>query len=282
MNNFGFSAFSDFKDLEKNCENCEIVIYNAGFYLAKKSSSVVKCHERNYLMIYQHIGSSTVTLKETVYHLTAGSVFIYPPHSFLDIEYGNDAVNERYYIFFNGTIIDSLLNDLSINKPHLKIGLCNEFIDATNFLITELRKPHYGNKTLKAITLLNLFAVISKTYTKHDDIISSSYDVIAPALIFMHDNIKSKILSPDEYANICLVSRTTFAKHFKIHTQQTPTQYFTNLKISNIKLILIETNKTVSEVSYEFGFDDPLYFSRIFKSYTGFSPLTFRKLFKKQ
>lgn len=46
--------------------------------------------------------------------------------------------------------------------------------------------------------------------------------------------------------------------------------------IEEAKNILKNSNSTVSEIAYTLGFDYPQYFSRIFKSKTGMSPLEFR------
>lgn len=48
--------------------------------------------------------------------------------------------------------------------------------------------------------------------------------------------------------------------------------------IEEAKNILMNTNHTVSEIAYTLGFEYPQYFSRIFKSKTGMSPLEFRHL----
>lgn len=280
MDNYGFSAFSLFNNLEKNNKNEDVIIFNAGFYQARFSAFSCQRPERNYLMIYQHIGNSLAVFNGEKYYLSPGNIFIYPPKSNIDIKYFDDNINERYYIFFNGKKISEILSNLSINHVFLKVGLCQEFINATNSLISELRKPNYGNKTIKDITLLNLFLAISNLHEKNKEVTNLKDSVIAPALSYMHNHLGGKALSLNEYAKMCSISKSTFTKYFKISTNQTPTYYFTNLKISAIKQQLIETNKNISELSYEFGFDDPLYLSRIFKSYTGSSPANFRKLFK--
>lgn len=102
MDNYGFSAFSLFKNLEKNNKNEDVIIFNAGFYQARFSAFSCQRPERNYLMIYQHIGNSLAVFNGEKYYLSPGNIFIYPPKSNIDIKYFDDNINERYYIFFNG------------------------------------------------------------------------------------------------------------------------------------------------------------------------------------
>lgn len=42
------------------------------------------------------------------------------------------------------------------------------------------------------------------------------------------------------------------------------------------KRLLLFTDKQAQEIAFELGYDDPAYFSRLFKKYIGVSPLDFR------
>jgi len=48
--------------------------------------------------------------------------------------------------------------------------------------------------------------------------------------------------------------------------------------IEEAKSKLISTNKSVSEIAYELGFDYPQYFNKLFKQKTGKTPITFRNM----
>ncbi|MBK5203579.1 MAG: AraC family transcriptional regulator, partial [Prolixibacteraceae bacterium] len=43
------------------------------------------------------------------------------------------------------------------------------------------------------------------------------------------------------------------------------------------KELLLSTNKSVKEISFELGFQSIYYFSRLFKNKTGISPSAFRR-----
>jgi AraC-like DNA-binding protein len=47
--------------------------------------------------------------------------------------------------------------------------------------------------------------------------------------------------------------------------------------INRSKDILINTNKSISEIAYELGFEYPQYFSRLFKKKTGETPREYRE-----
>ncbi len=62
---------------------------------------------------------------------------------------------------------------------------------------------------------------------------------------------------------------------FRIHTGKTIITYHTEKKIEAAKEYLCR-GKTVRETSALLGFDTPQYFSRVFKTYTGMSPHSYR------
>ena len=76
-------------------------------------------------------------------------------------------------------------------------------------------------------------------------------------------------LSIKEYAAAHNLSEGWFIQNFKQYTNSTPAQYLLSLRIHNAKVLLESTNYNVTEI--------PLYFSRIFKKQTGFSPSEYRK-----
>ena len=57
-----------------------------------------------------------------------------------------------------------------------------------------------------------------------------------------------------------------------IHIQQS--------SILEAKRQLYFTNKSVKEIAYEVGYDEPVYFGKLFKKITNFTPLAFRQQFR--
>jgi AraC-like DNA-binding protein len=57
----------------------------------------------------------------------------------------------------------------------------------------------------------------------------------------------------------------------------TPAQYIMSIRLSNAQSLLESTAYNVTEISKIVGYDNPLYFSRIFKKEKGISPLQYRK-----
>ena len=64
---------------------------------------------------------------------------------------------------------------------------------------------------------------------------------------------------------------------FKKRIGMTIQQYHTNLRIHEAEKQLRTTQYSISEISGNLGFQDPLYFSNVFKKATGVSPRDYRK-----
>lgn len=60
--------------------------------------------------------------------------------------------------------------------------------------------------------------------------------------------------------------------------QQQPKEVITDYFINESKGLLSDIEKSINEIGYSIGFEDPSYFSRIFKKKTGYTPNEFRKM----
>ena len=65
---------------------------------------------------------------------------------------------------------------------------------------------------------------------------------------------------------------------FKKYTGETPLQFLIKLRLDTAKNLLKSTTCTVNEISEMIGYDNPLYFSRLFSKHVGISPQKYRSL----
>ncbi|HMP81577.1 MAG TPA: AraC family transcriptional regulator [Verrucomicrobiota bacterium] len=73
------------------------------------------------------------------------------------------------------------------------------------------------------------------------------------------------------------VSASHYFALFKRCTGCAPIDYFTRMRIQRACELIETTELSVKAVATELGYDDPFYFSRVFKSVTGIAPSDFRK-----
>lgn len=83
-------------------------------------------------------------------------------------------------------------------------------------------------------------------------------------------------LSLEEAAESVHLNPFYFSKVFKQHVGETFTDYLTGLRIDRAKQLIEEENLSLKEVSYQVGYKDPNYFSRVFKKVTGVAPSEYR------
>jgi AraC-like DNA-binding protein len=83
-------------------------------------------------------------------------------------------------------------------------------------------------------------------------------------------------LSLTEMAAAANCSVSYFSSQFRKETGFSPVEYFTRLKIQGTeKMLWNNPQASISEVARAFGFEDPLYFSRVFRKIKGCSPKQF-------
>lgn len=81
----------------------------------------------------------------------------------------------------------------------------------------------------------------------------------------------------DMFTQTTKMGRTTFYKKLKGITGYSPNVYLRVIRIKKAAELLLTTELNISEISYEVGINDPLYFSKCFKTQFGKTPSEFRK-----
>lgn len=86
----------------------------------------------------------------------------------------------------------------------------------------------------------------------------------------------SKEKSVSFYADKLLVSVNYLNRCVSSVFKKTSKQLILEVAIIHSQLLLLETNKSIASIAYELEFDDPSYFTRLFKKIVGMSPSEYR------
>ena len=177
------------------------------------------------------------------------------------------------YIGFNGAIADQILNNTSLCsfKAVIHIGNRGEFIDTYYKIFEYIKHEKPGYQQVCAGMIMKLFGYMVSAEKQKSFSEKRIEQIIQKACFLIRENVDTEF-DLKEFAEKNSIGYSYFRKMFKKYTGLPPIQYQLDLKIMRSREILLSTNKSVKEVSYELGFQSAYYFSRAFKKKLGISP----------
>ncbi|WP_419880600.1 AraC family transcriptional regulator [Peribacillus sp. B-H-3] len=93
---------------------------------------------------------------------------------------------------------------------------------------------------------------------------------------FIHHQYEHK-LSIDDIAASGSICRSRCCQLFSKFIGQSPNTYLNRYRIQKSSEMLLETNRSISEIAMVCGFQSPSYFSYVFRKETGITPQDYRK-----
>lgn len=165
-------------------------------------------------------------------------------------------LRERGFLGLEPTILEA-------GEHEAIIGLYNRILDGV-----QAEKPGYQQIISSVIPLL-YSEVIS--YARQSEIAPTKKELFDKIIFILRSNIYSSIDMESLVQNLNL-NYDSFREDFKAYTGLSPYQYFLQMKINKAKELLSDGSLSVKEISYKLSFDNPYYFSRLFKKKTGVSP----------
>jgi len=93
----------------------------------------------------------------------------------------------------------------------------------------------------------------------------------------VNEEISNATFGASDLASKLHLSESQVYKKLKAITDKSTAVFIRSIRLQKAKELLQTTNKTISEIAYEVGFNDPSWFSRAFKEEFGFAPSDFLK-----
>ncbi len=100
--------------------------------------------------------------------------------------------------------------------------------------------------------------------------------LLSDAMNYIRDNYKEN-LTLESVAQQVFISPFYLSHLFREELDITFLEYLTRIRIETAKQLLKDQNTTISSIAAEVGYEDPSYFSKVFKKNTGLSPNQYRK-----
>jgi two-component system response regulator YesN len=102
-------------------------------------------------------------------------------------------------------------------------------------------------------------------------------NLIYEAKAFIDNHFTNSNLMLNDVADRINLSPSHFSVVFSSEIGESFKDYLTRIRIERAKELLRTTNLKCSEIAYQSGYNDPQYFSHVFKKNTGLPPQQFRQ-----
>ena len=234
---------------------------------------------RDFQLLYIASGKAHFHFDGKEQIVTAGHMVLYRPKEPQKYEYYGEDQTEVYWVHFTGGNVTNILRSYGITDDK-KVFYCGSGLDYKNLfrsMINELQMCKENYAEMLEMYLRQIFIMLKRYFT--DSLKTDNAHVIEEidkATLYFNEHYSEEI-SIEEYAQNNHFSISWFIRNFKHCTGSTPMQYILSKRIYNAEILLHDSTYNVTEIAEIVGYDNPLYFSRIFKKVKGLSPSEYRK-----
>lgn len=267
----------DFKDKSK-----PLVVGSCGTYHLYTKEKLPTYRPRgriDYQLLYIASGQAHFFIDGKEQIIPAGHMVLYRPREMQKYVYYGVDQTEVYWIHFTGSNVKQILRSHGISDDRKVIysGTSLEYIRIFKQIIQELQQCQEDYEELLSMLLQQIFILLHRQSGRMH-MLKNEYleKEIEFAVQYFNDNYNTAI-SIEEYAASRGMSISWFIRSFKQYTKVTPMQYIVSLRMTNAQMLLETTTYNIKEISCIVGYDNPLYFSRLFTKQKGLSPTEYRK-----
>lgn len=265
-------------ELKTNVITKNFYITDIGYYpKANFHHRMRKKGADEFILIYCTEGQGKLTI--------AGKQILVLPNRYYIIpkatahKYGADDLNpwSIYWMHFDGLIAQSLFDRYHSDPGKYEIvPFDSSRIDQLN-QIFHILSSDYVMPRLEYANIMGLNFLTSFIYL---DIgrslqVNGRNDLVDDIIDYLSNNL-DKTLKSDDIAKEFNYSSSYLFNLFKKRTGYSLIHFFNLKKSQRACEYLNYTDLSVKEISFKMGFEDPLYFSRLFKKYIGVSPKAYK------
>lgn len=227
---------------------------------------------RDYALIYLTDGDGSFKGHDSNWRrVGAGDVLVLFPGIWHDYYASPETGWTERWVLLNGDLANRwCMHDvLCVDSPVLHVGVHDELVEDFDRLFEVARAcPPFGNQIQAGITM-EILALILKFNQNRKKYARQPTPLIESALAYIGKNW-SREIDFEVLAAKLGASYRNFRRLFQEATGLAPHQYLLNLRLNHAKRLL--GTLPVAEVAAKVGFEDPLYFSRLFKRKVGVAP----------
>lgn len=257
------------KDLRK-----PLIITSCGYYRVD-SGPVIKTNRpkgrRDYQLLFIAEGKAHFYFDNVETIVNKGEMVLFRPYEPQSYFYYPKDKCQVFWVHFTGGEVDDILDkhNLPRDKNIFDAGSSLDYRGIFERMIRELQLCRTSYKELLVISLNHIFILIDRHL--REGCKSETLNFIERSIRYFNENY-AKNINIDEYAKSLHISTCWFNRQFKRITKTTPLQYIVSIRLLNAKMLLETRAYNITETAYAVGYDNPLYFSRLFTKHVGMSP----------
>lgn len=253
-------------------------------FLKARASLPLHTHPGMIEFVYMERGFQTYCSAGEEYTLRQGEVFYTPPDEFHDTGSAPEERSALYYLILNPI----LARKLNLFYDQREYDLLLPFSEGEHPRIFRVSAECLGafKKLEKAFEVSGLhFDTIVRNALSEmlitlaaptKEQIFSPLDRIRNSLAYIQTHPMEKI-KVSELASLDHLSLSAYHRIFMQATGLSPAEYVLKDKIDRAKVLLKETNGSVTNIAYDLGFSSGQYFATTFKRFCNCSPTEYRK-----
>ncbi len=184
----------------------------------------------------------------------------------------------KIWLNISGRFMNALAYTYQITEPILIVHdeSLGEYLRRIHeeLLKYPLSETYKSYDTIMAL-LLELFQKIDHTRKKEPAARKNA--TFSQITEYISDNILLEQMDVDYVSSYFYMSYSTLYRICMNHVGLSPKHYILKLKTDYAKTLLSSTNCSVSKAAEVLNFSSPLYFSKVFKKYTGTTPTDWKK-----
>lgn len=267
----------EFERIYKGTEGFPVGLFNQTAYLPQMH------HHLEYELFYLAKGNAVCQIEKETYNLKENDVLFINPRLNHCITHPENGFN-YYAMIFDASIIGDtsdnsrkLFDSILINQ---KLELSQSILDKIASTTKSLMDNDFGKEIIIKNLIYELLTFIISTHQyaplPESTEEQSQSKSINNGLDYIRSHYKENISFEDLL--ICTnYSKSHFIRLFKAATGMNYTDYLNKFRVEKACRDLVYTDKNVTEIAMENGFNNIQYFSKIFKKYMECTPKQYQK-----